>query len=220
MRWFLSAEQTRIPSSWAGLLHIHGEPLPGPGAGSGIKPHPPHAFVIPWLVSHVTASVPTHLNRPHLPVAMSWQPPPGMSSSVLQPPHALTGAHGTDGLSPYTVTLFAAVARITLPSAMVGGTDLAKSTSLSSSHSSLSVVASNAASRPGTGTHWPSPKGIDVHTMPSFIPLAEIELKPPGIPSVGGLASGPLATRKGASLTCPLERSYLKALRKSFSGIS
>src|SRR6266568_5005247 len=109
---------------------------------------------------------------------------------------------------------------MTLPSAIVGGTDFANSTSSSSLHSCLSVTASNAATRPGTGFHCPSPKGIDVQTMPLLLTFAETELYLPGMPSVGGLASVPEATREGDSPSCPVARSYLNDFRKSFSAIS
>ena len=96
---------------------------------------------------------------------------------------------------------------MTLPSAIVGGTDVAKLTASLSFHSWFNVVASNAAKRPGTVTHWLSPMGIEVQIIPFLVPFAESELKPPGIPSVGGFAYVPVACSAGVWFTWPVDGS-------------
>src|SRR5579872_3789827 len=113
-----------------------------------------------------------------------------------------------------------AVARMTLPSAIVGGTAFANEKSSGSLQICLSVSASKAARRPGCKDHCASPLGIDVQTIPFLFPLADSELYPPGMPSVGGFASEPVAVSKGVSPTFFDAISNLNPLRKSFSGIS
>ena len=87
------------------------------------------------------------------------------------------------------------VARITFPSAMVGGTALANIYWSESAQICRRLRASNAAKRPGRNAHCASPFGIAVHTIPAVVPFADSELYPPGIPSVGGRDSVPVAVR-------------------------
>src|SRR3954454_4346089 len=134
----------------------------------------------------------------------------GSLGSVHCTGHAGGGAvrASVAGRSPYTAILtgtrwctwLAKVGRMTLPSATVGGQNLAKLIGLSSDQIWRRVVASNAASAPVTLCHWPSAWGRQVQMMPSFAPLADRDVKPPGIPSVGP-AREPFAVTAGVVVT-------------------
>src|SRR3954447_5472071 len=112
------------------------------------------------------------------------------------------------GRSPYTAILpgtrwctsLAKVGRMTLPSAMVGGQNLAKLIGLSSDQIWRRVVASNAASAPAALCHWPSAWGRQVQMMPALRPMAAGDVNPPGMPP-GGSPQEPVAVTAGVVVT-------------------